>query len=139
MADDRLERLNFCKLLLEDQPGLSFWFGMEREDMSHAGITYDVENDFHGVFYLCGAVGLALMVLFLGWFLLRIALALLRDFKGVFTLEAAGCGIALCCALAHAYFTAGVLRRPNVTFYLAALLAVAYGLTEKKRKDEVSA
>ena len=49
VADDRLERLNFCRLLLEDQPGLSFWFGMEREDMSHDGITYDVENDFHGI------------------------------------------------------------------------------------------
>jgi len=138
VADDRLERLNFCKLLLEDQSGLSFWFGMEREDMSHDGITYDVENDFHGIFYLCGAVGLALMILFLGGFLVRILLALLRDFKGTFTLKAAGCGIALCCALAHAYFTAGVLRRPNVTFYLAVLLAAAYGMTVKKMENEVS-
>jgi len=139
VVDNRLERLNFCKLLLEDQPGLSFWFGMEREDMSYDGVTYDVENDFHGVFYLCGAVGLVLMILFLGWFLLRIAVALVRDFHATFTLEAAGCGIALCCALAHAYFTAGVLRRPNVTFYVAVLLAVAYGLTEKNKKDEVCA
>lgn len=136
VADDRLERLNFCKLLLEDQPGLSFWFGMEREDMSHDGITYDVENDFHGIFYLCGAVGLGLMIVFLGWFLVRILLALIHDFKGTFTLEAVGCGIALCCALAHAYFTAGVLRRPNVTFYLAALLAIVYGLTQKNGKNE---
>ena len=78
------------------------------------------------------------MVLFLGWFLLRIAAALLRDFRGTFTLEAAGCGVALCCALAHAYFTAGVLRRPNVTFYLAVVLASAYGLTQKKTKNEDS-
>ena len=78
------------------------------------------------------------MVLFLGWFLLRIAVALIRDFRGTFTLEAAGCGIALCCALAHAYFTAGVLRRPNVTFYLAVLLAAAYGLTRKNMKNEDS-
>lgn len=137
IADVRRARLNFCKMLLEDQPGLSFWFGMEREDMSHDGITYDVENDFHGIFYLCGAVGLVLMIAFLGWFLLRIALALWRDFKGVFTLQAVGCGMALLCGLIHAYCTAGVLRRPNVTFYLAVLLAVSYGLTMKTRsKDE---
>lgn len=135
IADVRRARLNFCKMLLEDQPGLSFWFGMEREDMSHDGITYDVENDFHGIFYLCGAVGLVLMVLFFGWSLLRIAAALLRDFKSVFTLPAVGCGIALLCCLVHAYCTAGVLRRPNVTFYLAALLAVSYGLTQKTRSD----
>ena len=135
IADVRRERLTFCKMLLEDQPGLSFWFGMEREDMSHDGITYDVENDFHGIFYLCGMVGLVLMALFLGWFLVRILLALLRDFKKVFTLAAAGCGLALVCCLVHAYFTAGVLRRPNVTFYLAALLAMAYGLTVKTRSN----
>lgn len=136
IADVRRERLNFCKMLLEDQPGLSFWFGMEREDMSHDGITYDVENDFHGIFYLCGMVGLVLMVVFLGWFLVRIALAIIRDFKRVFSLPAVGCGIALLCCLVHAYFTAGVLRRPNVTFYLAALLAMAYGLTMKTRSND---
>lgn len=136
IADVRTERLNFCKLLLEEQPGLSFWFGTEREDMSHDGITYDVENDFHGIFYLYGAVGLVLMLLFLGWFAVRIVLALLRDFQGTFTLQAVGCGLALVCALAHAYFTAGVLRRPNVTFYLAALLAMAYALTVKKRSSD---
>ena len=136
IADVRRARLTFCKMLLEDQPGLSFWFGMEREDMSHDGITYDVENDFHGIFYLCGAAGLVLTVLFLGWFLVRIALALLRDFKGVFTLQAVGCGMALLCCLVHAYFTAGVLRRPNVTFYLAVLLAMAYGLTMKTRSND---
>ena len=136
IADVRRERLNFCKLLLEDQPGLSFWFGMEREDMSHDGITYDVENDFHGIFYLCGAVGVVLMILFLGWFVVRILLALIRDFKGIFTLPAVGCGMAILFGLAHAYFTAGVLRRPNVTFYLAALLAMAYGLTMKTRSED---
>lgn len=136
IADVRRARLNFCSMLLEDQPGLSFWFGMEREDMSHDGITYDVENDFHGIFYLCGAVGLAAMIAFLGWFLLRILLALVRDFKKVFSLQSAGCGIALLCCLVHAYCTAGVLRRPNVTFYLAMLLAMAYMMTMKTRSND---
>ncbi len=135
IADVRRARLNFCKMLLEDQPGLSFWFGMEREDMSHDGITYDVENDLHGIFYLCGVVGLVLMLLFLGWFLFRIGAALLHNFQTVFTLQAVGCGIGILCCLVHAYCTAGVLRRPNVTFYLAALLAVSYGLTQKTRSD----
>ena len=135
IADVRRARLNFCKMLLEEQPGLSFWFGMEREDMSYDGVTYDVENDLHGIFYLCGAVGLMLMILFLGWPLVRIGLALLRDFRSVFDLQAVGCGIALLCCLVHAYCTAGVLRRPNVTFYLAALLTLCYALTQKTRCD----
>lgn len=137
IADMRLQRLSFNKLLMEDSSPLTFWFGLEREDISHDGITYDVENDFHGIFYLCGLVGLVLMAAFIGWFLLRIAIALIRDFRGTFTMEAAGCGLALICSLAHAYFTAGVLRRPNATFYLAVVLAVSYGLTCKKEKNEV--
>ena len=139
IADMRLQRLRFNEMLVEDSSPLTFWFGLEREDISHDGITYDVENDFHGIFYLCGAVGLVLMIVFIGFFLVRILLALLRDFKGVFTLEAAGCGAALICSLAHAYFTAGVLRRPNATFYLAVILAVAWGLTQKQGKNEVLA
>jgi hypothetical protein len=137
IADMRLQRLNFNQMLMEDSSPLTFWFGLEREDISHDGITYDVENDFHGIFYLCGLVGLVLMVAFIGWFLVRIVLALIRDFKGTFTMEAAGCGLALICSLAHAYFTAGVLRRPNATFYLAVVLAVSYGLTCKKSENEV--
>lgn len=137
IADMRLQRLRFNEMLMEDSSPLTFWFGLEREDITHDGITYDVENDFHGIFYLCGSVGLVLMIAFIGFFLVRIALALLRDFKGVFTLEAAGCGAALICSIAHAYFTAGVLRRPNATFYLAVVLAVAWGLTQKHEKNEV--
>ncbi len=132
IADMRLQRLNFNQMLMDDSPRSAFWFGLEREDIQHDGVTYDVENDFHGIFYLCGAVGLGLMVLFLGIILVRVLLALIRDFKGIFTMDAAACGIALICCLAHAYFTAGVLRRPNATTYMAVLLAMAWVLTEKK-------
>ncbi len=135
IADMRLQRLNFNKMLMEDSPRSAFWFGLEREDIVHDGVTYDVENDFHGIFYLCGAVGLGLMVLFLGVILLRVLLALLRNFKTVFTMEAAGCGIGLICCLAHAYFTAGVLRRPNAITYMAVLLAMAWVLTDKKQAE----
>ena len=139
IADVRLMRLNFNQMLLADSHPACVWFGLEREDISHDGVTYDVENDFHGIFYLCGGVTLSLLLVFFGWFLWRIARALVRNFKATFTWEAAGCGIALICGLAHAYFTAGVLRRPNATFYLAVVLALVYGLTAKKSDPEVHA
>ena len=138
VADIRLMRLRFNQMLLEDSHPACAWFGLEREDIVHDGITYDVENDFHGIYYLCGGISLGLLLVFLGWFLLRILIALLRNFKRTFTLEAVGCGLALVCGLAHAYFTAGVLRRPNATFYLAVVLAAVYGLTAGKMTREVS-
>lgn len=133
IADERLQKLNYCRMLLEDQP-ISRLFGLELADMSFDGEIYDVENDFHGIYYLCGAAGLALLLVFFAWFLWRIIAALFRNFKAHFTLETVGYGIALICGLAHAYFTAGVLRRPNSTFYLAVILAAIYALTRKDRK-----
>ena len=132
IADDRLQKLNYCRMLLEDRP-ISRLFGLELADMTFDGEIYDVENDFHGIYYLCGAVGLGLLLVFLAWFLWRILAALLRNFRGHFTMETVGYGVALICGLAHAYFTAGVLRRPNTTFYLAVILATVWALTRKER------
>ena len=120
----------------KDQP-LARLFGLELYDLTHADVTYDAENDFHGIYYLCGGAGLVLMLAFVGYFLFRVVRALVLDFKGVFTFSAAGFGIAMICGLAHAYFTAGVLRRPNSNFYLGVIFAVIYILSERTvRKTE---
>ncbi len=132
LSNTRLLRQSYCLMLQQDQP-LTRLFGVELGDLMYDGDTYDAENDFHGIYFLCGGVGLALMIAFIGFFLLRIAVVLVKDFKHYFTLPAAGFGIALICGLAHAYFTAGVLRRPNSNFYLAVILAAVYIMTEKKQ------
>ena len=92
-----------------------------------------MENDLHGVYFLYGWIGLSAMVLFLLYFIWLIAKALVTDFKTHFTLEAASWGIALVCCLLHVYYTAGVLRRPNASFYLAAVLAAVYYLVQVKK------
>ena len=125
LSNTRLQKLNYCSMLLEDAP-ICRLFGLELGKMTYAGEVYDVENDFHGIYYLCGGAGLILMLGFFAFFALRILTALIRDFRGTFTLENVGWGIALICGVAHAYFTAGVLRRPNTTFYLAVILAAVY-------------
>lgn len=137
LSDLRLAKKNYCRLLQQEKPGSKI-FGLELADMSYERKTYDVENDFHGIYYLCGAAGLLLMLAFFAFFFFRILRALVRDFRRYFTVEAIGCGLALGCGIAHAYFTAGVLRRPNATVYLAMLLAMAYQLTRKDlpRKSE---
>ncbi len=144
VGDVRLEKLRFCAMLLEDSPGLSQLFGMELgrmretvtllEDGEYIQETevYDAENDFHGCYYLNGAVGLALAVLFLGYFLLRTLRALVLDFKSYFTVDLAALGIAYCCSVAHIYFTNSMLRRQNGSVYLALTLALAWYLTQKR-------
>lgn len=125
----RHQKIIFCNLLMKEQNSVwSRLFGMELSRMNYAGNIYDVENDFHGVYFLYGYVGLILFILFIGYFVLLIIKALITDFKKYFTWEAAAFGIAFCIALIYAYNTAGVLRRPNSSFYLSVILAVIYYL-----------
>ncbi len=97
---------------------------------------YDVENDFHGIYYLYGWAGLILYIAFILYFVWLVIWALFKNIKKYFTLEATALGVALIVCLAHAYNTAGVLRRPNASIFLSATLAGIYYLVKLKEYDE---
>ena len=138
MTNVRTKKLLVAEALMEDAPLLSKLFGLELARFTIGKYIYDVENDFHGIYYLYGAVGLAALLLFLGYFLFLIVKYLIKNFRRYFTLDAAGWGIALVMGLVHSYFTAGVLRRPSASFYLAAILAAVYYLLKiKTYPDEI--
>lgn len=126
----RRQKIMFCKLLQDEHPPISRVFGMELGRMQFHNYIYDVENDFHGIYFLFGAFGLVLMVAFVGYFVFLVLKALIRDFRKYFTVEAGAFGIAFCLTLVNAYATAGVLRRPNASFYMSVLLAVIYYLVK---------
>ncbi|MGM9640485.1 MAG: O-antigen ligase family protein [Faecousia sp.] len=131
LADTRRMRISYCAMMLEDAPFSSRLFGLELGDLTYEGAIYDAENDLHGIYYLCGSVGLGLMFLFLLYFVSLVIRALLRSWKRYFTLESAGWGIAFLTCLTHIYATAGVLRRPNVSIYLSAILACIYFIVKQ--------
>ena len=131
----RHRKIVFCEMLLDEQPFTSRLFGMELGRMAFDGEIYDVENDFHGICFLYGWVGLAMMVAFIGYFLYLIVKCLIKDFRKYFTVEAGAFGIGLCLCLVYAYFTAGVLRRPNASIYMSVLLAVVYYLTQMRSEQ----
>jgi len=133
----RHQKIIYCKLLMEEQDSvLSKLFGMELSRMIYAGNNYDVENDFHGIYFLYGWTGLLLIIGFILYFVYLIVKALIKDFRKYFTFEAGAFGMAFCLALIYAYSTAGVLRRPNSSFYLSIVLAVIYYLTVIKKYDD---
>ena len=136
LADVRRVKRSYCELLLRQSPGTARWFGLAYPEMTWKGTNYDVENDLHGILYLYGYVGLGLLILYLGWFVWQILRELCRDFAGTLTPELGAVGISLCCGLLHAWFTAGLLRRPNASFYLSAALAAAWYLVRCKTGTE---
>jgi len=132
----RTMKLSYNELLMEEYGVSSRFFGLELADLTSAGIIHDVENDFHGIYYLMGAISLILLIVFIAYFILLIIKSLIHDFKNTFTLEAASWGIALISLLLHVYATAGVLRRPNGSFYLSVVLAVVYYLTKLRKSTD---
>lgn len=136
LKDARRMKIIYCTYLMEDAGTKAKLFGLELQDMVWDNRTFDVENDFHGMYYLYGVVGLALFLAFLLYFAVLIVRALLRDFKKYMTPEAGAFGISLCLLLVHVYCTAGVLRRPNASFYLSVVLAVIYYLVKLRTYPE---
>lgn len=135
LADVRRMRISYCAMMLEDSPVSAMLFGMELGDMTHNHFIYDAENDLHGIYYLCGAAGLVLTVLFLAFFLVEIIRALYQSWRQFFTIRTAGFGIAFLTCLTHVYATAGVLRRPNASIYLSVILACIFYLTKIEKED----
>ncbi len=130
LKDARRMKIIYCTCLMEDAGTAAKLFGLELQDMVWENRTFDVENDFHGIYYLYGAVGMVLFIVFLLYFVVLALRALLRDFKKYMTWEAGAFGVSLCLLLLHVYCTAGVLRRPNASFYLSVVLAVIYYLVK---------
>lgn len=136
-ADVRPKKIAFAQALMDASGLAGRLFGVELSRFIVGENNYDVENDFHGVYYLYGAVGLAAYVLFLLYFVGLVLWALWKNAKRYFTPEAAGHGIALLLYLAHAFFTAGVLRRPNASVYLSAVLAAIYYLVRLRKEPKL--
>lgn len=132
----RPQKIMYCKLLMDEHPFVSRIFGMELDRMTFNNFVFDVENDFHGIYFLYGAAGLLLMIGFLLYFIVLIVKALLKDFKKYFNMRSGAYGMALCLAMAYAYCTAGVLRRPNSSFYLSVILAIVYCIVKLKIEDD---
>ena len=115
---------------------LSRLFGLELGDLRYGMGNYDMENDFHGIYVLYGAVGLALLAGFFLYFVGLILWALLKNAKKYYTPEAGAYGVAFIMLMLHAFATAGLLRRPNASFYLSVVLAVIFYLVRIRRYKE---
>lgn len=132
----RPKKLMYAALLMDSSPLSARFFGLELSRFTVGDQIYDVENDFHGIYYLCGGVGLALYLLFIAYFVFLVVWALVKNARKYFTYEAAGFGIAFLMCMAHVYNTAGVLRRPNASIFLSAILAAIYYLVRLRQYPE---
>ena len=151
VCDDRVRKLIFCKLLMEDSmqtTPLACLFGLElgrtrveetdgyvfeTDQWERQPEASDPENDFFGVYYLCGFVGLGLLLLFLGFFAQNSLWSLWREPQKTLAPGTVSFLIAFAIALVYAWSTVSVLRRNNASFYFAAILACVWHQTRVNR------
>ncbi len=134
ICDVRRAKITYSKMLLEDSPASAKLFGMELSRWDTESGSYDVENDFHGIFFLCGGVGLVLLLGYFGWFVVLVIRGFVKKKFALLIPEFVALLVSLVTCAAHIYATSGVLRRPNASFYLAVCLA----LCRKDCKDALA-
>lgn len=136
LSNARITKNNYNFILFGQQDLLTKMFGMHYNMELCGSQNYDSENDFLGILFLYGYVGFALYLAFTAGFIIYFLYHLFRYFKQVFSMEFVCVMIGLCMALFTAIFTAGMLRRPNASFYMSVLLAYGCYLvwTAKRRK-----
>jgi hypothetical protein len=132
LGDLRLCKILFCRMAMDELPATSRLFGFELSTTLYEDGIFDVENDFHGMYFLYGIVGLVLIVGYLAVFAGRALWRMVRDPKHYLTLSVCAYSTAAVILVINAYFSASVLRRPNASVYLSVALAVLGLITERQ-------
>ena len=131
LIDTRVIERSYSAMIWEDSDALTRVVGFEVSNVGFDGV-YDLENDWPAIFFFYGYLGFALYVGFLLLFLARVFRTLLRDFKGSFTAENYTLLLTLMLQFGLAQFSGAILRRPNVSVYMAVILALIWYQTRPK-------
>ena len=126
LNNSRSRKLTAMHMVWERQDFLTHLLGMEYADSRVGMNNYDPENDFHALLYKVGYLGVALYACFVLGILLYGAMAFVRRFPSLLTVEFAAAIIMFVLALGSAQFSGQVLRRPNVTVYASVAAALIY-------------
>lgn len=153
LSNSRLRKQIYARLVWQEQNAVTRLLGFEYREMIAGTTNYDLENDFPAVFYFFGYAGFALYLLFFAavavravWVRLQVVGGAERELSGkgglarfrrFLSLDTGVVGITAVLGLAAAQMSGNVLRRPNVTPYLAAALACLWVMSrETEEKSE---
>lgn len=137
LADMRLKKRVYGQLAWEDCDFADKLVGLNFTTMQHNGDNFDLENDPQAILYYYGYIGAALLLLFLGYYILRILKQLITHFKDTFTLFNFILLLTFALQIFGAVYSGYYFRRPNVSIYMTAVLLLVHCQTEplfKKNK-----
>ena len=132
LIDARVMERNYADMVFQDSDILTKIVGFEVSQMGPEGYdgSYDMENDWHAIFYYYGYLGFALYIGFMLYFLMRILKRFRAGLRGCLSLENFSYLLSLVLIVGLAHFSGATLRRPNVSVWLSLVLALLYYVTE---------
>ncbi|WMJ23075.1 O-antigen ligase family protein [Paludicola sp. MB14-C6] len=122
LADMRLKKITYANLLWESSDFITKLVGFEYSDIH----GYDLENDWPAIYFYYGYLGLGLYVLFILAILFFIIRRVIKDFKGSMNLYNFALLITFGLQIGLAQFSGAILRRPNVSIYMAIIIGLIY-------------
>lgn len=140
LMDTRLIKRTVARLAWEDSDTITRLFGFQIAEMSTDVDNYDLENDWHAILYYYGYVGFAAYVGFLLYIFIMILRHAILDLRGTVSIRNMSLTVMLAVELGLAAFSGAILRRPNVSIYLALTVAMLYyiNVTDFRRKRRAS-
>ena len=127
----------FVSLMWDHSDTLTKLFGIDCSFAWYQG-KVDLENDWSAIFYYYGYVGFAAYVGFILYFVFLILRRLRRNFRTAFTADNFVILLCFVMLIGIAQYSGAVLRRPNVSFYLALILGLIWFQTEVSPVDRVN-
>lgn len=130
LIDTRDIKICYSTLIWNETDFITKLVGFEVSEIGTEGFR-DLENDWPAIFFYYGYLGLALYAGFILYFLLLVVKRLLKQFKGSFILPNFCALLCLVLQIGLAQFSGAILRMPNVSIYMAAVLAIIYYQTKR--------
>lgn len=124
LINNRDMKLNAASLAFSEGSTLKMLFGMEQSDYIVNGENYDVENDFHGMYFSYGFVGLFVFPVFMLYILIRGGIHYLLNKDKRFDMYL---GVFLVCfvlVVGAAHYSGHVIKKPNVLFYVCLMISM---------------
>lgn len=125
LIDTRTIKNAYASLMWDHSDTLTKLFGIDISDIWLTG-GMDLENDWPAIRYYYGYVGFAAYAVFILYFVYLIIRRLRRDFKGSFTADNFILLVTFALLIGLAQYSGAVLRRPNVSIYLALVLGLIH-------------
>ena len=125
LIDTRTIKNAYASLMWDHSDTLTKLFGIDVSDIWLTG-GMDLENDWPAIRYYYGYVGFAAYAAFILYFVYLIIRRLRRDFKGSFTADNFILLVTFALLIGLAQYSGAVLRRPNVSIYLALVLGLIH-------------